>query len=962
MLFRRGWLALVAVCTAGGMVAQTAPPPAPPIQATASVWPARESDLPEDPALVQGALPNGLRYLILPNPEPKDKISLRLLVRAGSLHENDDERGLAHFVEHMAFRGTRAFPAGSMTAALQRLGIGLGPDSTAFTSFDHTIYHLELPDAGEATLREGLRAFREYADAVTFETKLIDQERGVILNEMATRDTPDARSFDANFLFLWPGSREVQRKVIGLPAQLRTFTRAQFVAFYDAWYRPERMAVVVVGTVEPAVAQRLVAENFESLQARGPARPEPSAPAAADAARPNVGVFTDAGFVGIGLSLERPAFAPPEPNNAARRERNLHEALAFAMLRNRLQKIAEHPHASFVSPDVSLVRPRPSWRLASISVSGRIDDWRKLAGDLEREHRRAFQFGFTARELAEARGALATMYEQMERSASTRHSAGLAQDLVAMLLHGGTFATPATIRREVDAGLAAATLAKCHEAFRAIWTQSAPSVFVSANPVFNITRHEIAEALNASRKTTVAAPVDAALAAFAYTDFGPPGRLERDEHLADLDVRLSRFANGVCLNFKRTPFQADTVDLRVRVGDGKLSQFGSQPGVDLLADTAFLSGGVGRHSTQELREILSSHALNLSFQVQSDACGFFVRCAPRELDLALRVIAAYLVDAKFRPDGLRQAQAETNTMYASLIASPSGAIAQYALRELLTDDRRFGLPLFNELGERTLEEVEAWLQPQLKEGPVELSIVGDIDWETASAAVARTLGALPPRAAVTERTSHLPVRFASPLPRRGERSYTVEGTFQQAALAWYWPVPVVAGIREERRCHLLSLVLADRLRLKLRDEIGATYSPSMNFVTTDGFPNLNYFMFYAEIDPTKRAQAVAIVDREVADLGGKGPTADEFERARQVYLRGTTDHLRNNGYWGGTVLSDAQQRPTRIASARDRAADNAAITREEITALAGRHLDPARAFRFASLPDRANMRRAKGGK
>ena len=217
MLSGRVWLALVAVFAIASAAAQTAPIPATPVAVAAPLWPELESDLPPDPALVRGMLPNGLRYLILPNAEPKEKISLRLLVRVGSLHENDDERGLAHFVEHMAFRGTKAFPAGSMVAALQRLGIALGPDSTAFTSYDHTIYHLELPDTREATLREGLRAFREYADAVTFDAKLIEQERGVILNEMASRDTPEARAYDANFAFLWPGSREIRRKPIGLP-------------------------------------------------------------------------------------------------------------------------------------------------------------------------------------------------------------------------------------------------------------------------------------------------------------------------------------------------------------------------------------------------------------------------------------------------------------------------------------------------------------------------------------------------------------------------------------------------------------------------------------------------------------------------------------------------------------------------------------------------------------------------
>jgi zinc protease len=181
----------------------------------APAWATVDSDLPSDPLLIDETLPNGLRYLILPNAEPRDRISMRMVVAAGSLLENDNERGLAHFVEHMAFRGTREFPDGRMAEALQRLGIAFGPDSTAYTSTDHTIYHLELPDPKESTLRTALHAFREYADGVTFEPALIERERGVVLSEMATRDTPEARAGRSNVELLWQDARGVRRNPIG---------------------------------------------------------------------------------------------------------------------------------------------------------------------------------------------------------------------------------------------------------------------------------------------------------------------------------------------------------------------------------------------------------------------------------------------------------------------------------------------------------------------------------------------------------------------------------------------------------------------------------------------------------------------------------------------------------------------------------------------------------------------------
>ncbi|HVS52551.1 MAG TPA: insulinase family protein [Opitutaceae bacterium] len=913
-----------------------------------SPWPEVASDLPNDPALRLGTLPNGLRYAILPNAEPKDHVSLRFLVAAGSLQEADDERGLAHFIEHMAFRGTRTFPDGAMTTAFQRLGLSFGPDNTAFTTLDHTIYHLELPDAAAATLREGLRAFREYADGITFEPKLIERERGVVLSEMATRDTPESRAADVNVAFLWPRARDVRRKTIGEAEAIRRFTQAQFFAFYNAWYRPERMAVIVVGTVDPAQVEKMITEQFATLVARAPARPEPPDLITREAAPPSVAVFSDPGVIGVSLALEHPRFEERPPDTHTRRVRGLHEALAFAMLHARLQRLAEKTDASFVAPQATLGGGPRQWQLATIALNGRISDWRGAAMALEQEHRRAFEFGFTARELTEARARFATAYEESVRVAATRPSSWLAQQIAGSLLYGAAFPTPAELQRDLAPDLAAATPADCLQAFRDVWSTRAPSVFVSANPAFSITREQIAATMNESRAAVVTAPAETVAPPFAYGDFGPPGRLVRENQIADLDLRLSEFANGVRLNFKATTFEADIVDIHVRVGDGKLSQLKSRPGLDLLADAALVTGGLGRHTTQELTEILSSHAISVGFHVEADACVFSARAAKRDLPLACQVIAAFLTDASFRPETMREVHARFNSMYASLAASPSGPISMQAFREIFSGDGRFGIPGYDELYARDIGEVTAWLDPQFKHGPIELSIVGDVAWEGAEAAVAATLGALPPREARATAAPAVPVVVAPVWP--DYRIYGIPPALKQIAVSWFWPVPSVNDVHEDRRSHLLASILADRLRVRLREELGATYGPTAQFEHTNGFNDADCFAFTAELQPAHAKQAVQLLRREIAALHDKGPTEDEFNRAKQPFLREMTDSLRTNSYWGITVLSDAQQRPERIAAVRDRAADIAAITREEIAALARRQLDPARAFRFATAP------------
>ena len=916
--------------------------------ATAAPWADLPSDLPPDPAVRSGTLPNGLRYFIRPNAEPKDRVSLRLLVSVGSLQEQDDERGLAHFLEHMAFRGTAAFPNNQLMTTLERHGIGLGPDNTAFTAYDYTIYHLELPDTTPATLRLGLTVFHEYAGGLTLDAAAIEKERGVVLSEKDTRNTPQERLGDANLWSLWPESRQYHRAPIGLEACIRKFTRDQFVAFYDAWYRPERMAVIIVGDVAPADAERLVTEVLGPLAARAPPRPEPTDIVPARADEPNVALFVDESLSGVRFFFSHPHARPRPPDTHAERVSALYRALAFAMFAKRLEWATHRRNGSYVAPNVSTEYYLPGWEVVSFSASGRIDDWRRLATDLEQEHRRAYQLGFSAEELKLAQAGMATGYEQAVRSAATRRSEYLASQLAGALLYGGVLTTPEAAQRDLAADLAAAPLEACTLAFRSAWTGAPPHVLVATNSLFPNSRQEVGRVLNESRNTAVRLRPPPADTTFAYKYFGSPGRLAADDFLADLDVHLARFGNGVRLNFKPTPFEADTVRIVVRVGTGKLSQPADKPGLDYLASYGFINGGLVLHSSEEIDALLSHHVLNIQFGIEPDACVFYARCARRDLPLTLRMIAAYLTDPAYRAAAMAEAQASFGTLYSNYDATSGGVISLRAERVLAGANPRVGPPEPNEGYARTFKELAQWLGPQLAHGAMELSIVGDTTWTEAADAVSRTLGALPKRDAYPRPGSAAQIPFAS--PSKFPRMFPISPALKQTAIAWYWPMPEISNAHQDRRCRLLAAVLGELLFARLREELGATYTPFAEFVQYDGWPTFSYFTLRADVAAAQGPRAAQVIRREVETLLARGIDDDVFLRARQPYLRGREQDLRDNGYWSHTVLRDAQQHPERIAAARDRATDTAAITRPELEAIARRFLDPSRGFLFIAEP------------
>ncbi|MEO5722549.1 MAG: insulinase family protein, partial [Chthoniobacterales bacterium] len=205
-------LRLFALALLASPIASAKSPALPP---NALHFPHEGSDLQPDPAALFGKLPNGLRYIVRPNPEPKGRVSLRLLVLAGSLQENDDQRGLAHFLEHMAFNGSKNYPPGTLVSFFQRMGMNFGGDTNASTSFERTIYLLELAQADRDTIAEGLRVLGDYAGGLLLTKEEIDRERGVILSEKRVSDSVGYRTFIAQFEAMLGTTRLPRRMPIG---------------------------------------------------------------------------------------------------------------------------------------------------------------------------------------------------------------------------------------------------------------------------------------------------------------------------------------------------------------------------------------------------------------------------------------------------------------------------------------------------------------------------------------------------------------------------------------------------------------------------------------------------------------------------------------------------------------------------------------------------------------------------
>lgn len=917
------WLFLLPGFTGAQPAPSAAPPP----------WPHASSDLKPDPAVRWGSLPNGLRYAVLPNPEPPNRVSLRLYVHAGSLMEADNQQGLAHFLEHMAFNGTRNFPSGEMVEYFQRLGMGFGSHTNAHTSFDETVYKLELPNAQPGTLDEGLKLFRDYADGMLLGQPEIDKERGVILSEKRSRDSPDWRAFVDWVGFSLAGSIIGNRLPIGIEPVISGAPRERFLDFYRSWYVPNRMTVIAVGQVDPAGIEQHVRQHFQDF-----AQPEAPKPAPSLGQIPTRGVvahvFHDSEAPETSVSIETLRPFQLGPDRRARREREVLLRLAHAVLARRLEIRTKEDKSPLIEASA---HHRDVFDLnfaeyASVDATTKPESWDATLAILETELRRALEFGFTDPELAEAKANLLTQVRNQATSAPTRKSNDLADALVERLSANRVFTHPASDLERVEPFLASVTAAQCLDAMRDVWQHASyTGVCASGNATIPGGEAALLASYRKSQSVAVTPPSQLQTATFAYPAPDTGGTIASQNTADDLGITQIRFANEVRANLKVTDFEKDTVHVSVRFGAGRRSEPAEKAGLSSVFNLAFASGGLEAHSFDDLQRIFAGKTVNVDADAEDDAFELTAKTTPSDLLPQLELLAAYLTHPGFRPDAQRQFEKSLEPLYTRLTRTPEGILSNEVARLVHGGDRRFGYPVREQMARLTLQDLASWMRPALQTGYLEVSLAGDFKLDSGAAALARTFGTLPARES-TKPAWNAP-GFAFPKDRAPQRFDYVSEIPKAFALV-YWPTADMTDIRRTRRLGLLADILDDRMRIQIREELGEAYSPYARNVSSDTFSGYGFLFAMIEAAPDK----VAKITELVADIGQQiatgGVTQDELERARKPLLTMIEEYRRTNRYWMQSVLARSQEQPERLDWARSFIADFQSVTKEEIESLA----------------------------
>jgi zinc protease len=923
---------------------------APPAYAPAPLndWPQAHSDIRADPAIRFAVLPNGMRYAIMKNATPKGEVAIRFRIGAGSLQETDAQQGLAHFLEHMAFRGSTHVPESEVWTGLQRLGMAIGADTSAYTTETQTFYQLNLPNAEAGTVDFGLMRMREIASELTLSQIAMDSERGTVLGEERLRDTPDFRTTKAQRSFFLKDQWAIQRYPIGKVEVIQHAPVSLIRDFYQAYYRPERATLIVVGDIDPDEIEAKIKARFSDWSGAGPAgldpRLDPPAKRAVETrlvVDSNMARSTMIGWVS-------PYEAPPATRAVVRED--LLQSLGMTIVNRRLQVLANSPERPFQDAMLSRQNLVRSARVTFLGISNDPQNWRAALEAAETARRQAVQFGVTQAEVDREATGLREHYKAAAASASTRPTAGLANALLSSAESADVFSSPAQNLALVESILKGLTADQVSVALREAFKGSGPLVFVAHPIPLEGGEAEVARAFAQIEAKPIVDRASDAKLVWPYTAFGPAGKVVERRTISDLDTTLVGFSNGVRLTVKPTKFSADQVLVSVKVGGGILDLPRDRKSARWAADGGgFVLGGLKAIGFEDLQSALNAKAYNVSFATRDD--GFYLTGAtrPADLDTQMQVLAAYLTDPGWRPEAFERIRANAGPSINALVASPTG-VMQLELPVLLHNgDPRWASPNFVDLSQAKPEDLKATLERSLGAGPIEVTVVGDISVERAIRSVASTFGALPQRTPPTPpqpsaREVHFPPANPKPLVLHHR------GRPDQALALIAWPtIDNLVDPQKVRDIRVLEQIIQLRLFDQLRVVDGAAYEAQTGLESSEAFPGYGDVYAFAEVPPDKTDLFFQVIAKITADLRAHEVSADELERGRRPRVELFTQNQQNNGYWLGS-LSNAQSEPAKLDLIRSTIPDLKQVNAAGVHRAAMDYFTDDKAFKLVVLP------------
>ncbi len=855
---------------------------------------APEDKLPVDSKITVGKLKNGLTYYIRQNAKPENRAELRLVVNAGSILEDDDQRGVAHFVEHMAFNGTKNFEKQEIIDYLELIGTQFGPDLNAYTSFDETVYMLKVPTDSTEIMEKTFHILSDWAQNVSFDAEEMDKERGVVIEEWRGGRGASARMLDKQFPLIFKDSHYADRLIIGTKESLENFTHEAARRYYKDWYRPDLMALIAVGDFEKSEIETLIKKYFDKIPAGKKAR-ERKIYEVPDHEETLYALATDpeAPQSLIGVYFKHP---PAEEGTYGAYRKSLVSSLYNGMLNNRFQEMSQKPDSPFIiafSQFGNLVRPKGTYMLNALVRNG--EHAKGLEGLLT-EAQRVDQFGFTASEFERQK---TNMMRGMERAYEEREkteSRAYASEFVRAFLMGES--TPG-IEYELELYkkfLPGITLEEVN-ALGKKWITDGNRVIVSNSPekadVHAPTEDELRAAFANAAKSEVTAFKDEVADKPLFDKQLTGGKVVSEKKYDAYDITEWRLSNGVKVVLKPTDFKEDEVLLSASSPGGSSLSSDEEYGAISGATAAVARGGVGEFNMIQLQKLLTGKVVRVSPYISGLEEGFSGSASPKDLETAFQMIYLYFTEPRKDAEAFEAFKMQMKGFLANRSASPETAFAD-TISVTLADYHPRSKPFSAEMIDAyDLDKSIAFYKDRFADASdFTFYFVGNFTLEGMKPLAESYLGGLP---SINREENWKDVGVRAPkgvikkVVRKGQEpkaqaQITFTGSFE---------------FNYQNRFDLRAMadVLDIMLRETLREDLGGTYGVRVS-ASPSKHPRESYsFTIRFGCDPERQEELLEQAFKQIEDLKKNGPSEKNLAKVQETQRRSRETSDKENRTW-----------------------------------------------------------------
>ncbi len=855
---------------------------------------APSQQMPFDPQITTGKLSNGLRYYIRANKKPEKRAELRLVVNAGSVLEEDDQQGLAHFVEHMAFNGTQHFPKQELVHFIESLGMRFGADLNAYTSFDETVYMLQVPTDKPETMDRAMLILEDWAHNVSFDPVEIDKERGVVMEEWRLRRGAGARMTDKLFPIAFKGSRYADRIPIGKPEIIQGGKPERLRKFYTDWYRPDLMAVVAVGDFDKTAIENLIQTHFGSIPAAKSPRPRPNFDIP-DHPGTVYAITTDKEMTttSVGITNILPS---REQGLVAEYRQEIVDNLFSAMLSARFQEMAQKPDAPFILAAAGrgnfLARNKDGASLNALVREGGVE--RGLEALLV-ETDRVSRFGFTATELERQKQNLLRAYEQAAAEKETSESSSRADEYIRNFLKNEPLPSVDDEYALHQRFLPQITLEEINKIAKEWYSDRNRLVVVTAHEKSGLVipdESQLAAVMKGASAKELKPYADTAVAAALLDSIPAPGSIAKTVVKDTNGITEWELSNGVRVVLKPTTFKADEI-LFGATSPGGTSLASDRDYIPASTATQVISaGGLGKLNAIDLQKALTGKVASAFAFIGELEEGLGGSSSRKDLETMFQLIYLRFTEPRADANTFAVQAARTKTMLANQTAVPEFAFfdALNTARYQNHSRRRFPTPAT--VDEWNLEKSMAFYKDRFADASdFTFVFVGTFDLATMKPLVERYLGSLP---SIHRKETWKDVGVRTPT---GVIEKRVEKGIEPKSLA----AILFSGPFQDDQTHRIAIramaeVLQTRLLETIREELGSTYSITAS-ADYQRIPKPEYSItIQFGCAPQRTDDLIKRVFQEIELLKTNGPTEKQVNDEREALLRDFETNSKQNYY------------------------------------------------------------------